>query len=129
MPEGEVELAEPPVLGEPASADFGSALAFLPMGLGSAAMAVGLSLGNGSPTTYMMSGMMGVSMIAMSMAQIGQSGEEHKRRMRAERRDYLRYLAQLRKQAREAAAEQRAAVSWDHPDPEDLWSLAMGPRL
>lgn len=129
MPEGEIELAEPPVLGEPASADFGSALAFLPMGLGSAAMAVGLSLGNGSPTTYMMSGMMGVSMIAMSLTQLGQSGKERKRRMRAERRDYLRYLAQLRKQAREAATEQRAAVSWDHPEPEDLWSLAMGPRL
>lgn len=129
MPEGEIELAEPPVLGEPASADFGSALAFLPMGLGSAVMAVGLSLGNGSPTTYMMSGMMGVSMIAMSLTQLGQSGKERKRRMRAERRDYLRYLAQLRKQARDAAAEQRAAVSWDHPEPHDLWALAMGPRL
>ncbi|MEH0581030.1 type VII secretion protein EccCa [Streptomyces sp. B21-108] len=129
MPEGEIELAEPPVLGEPAGVEFGSALAFLPMGLGSAAMAVGVSLGNGSPTTYMMSGMMGVSMIAMSLTQLGQSGKERKRRMRAERRDYLRYLAQLRKQAREAAAEQRAAVSWDHPEPEDLWSLAMGPRL
>ena len=129
MPEGEVELAEPPVLGEPASADFGSALAFLPMGLGSAVMAVGLSMGHGSPTTYMMSGMMGVSMIAMSLTQLGQSGKERKRRMRAERRDYLRYLGQLRKQARDAAAEQRAAISWDHPEPEDLWSLAMGPRL
>ncbi|KUO05527.1 type VII secretion protein EccCa [Streptomyces caeruleatus] len=129
MPEGEIELAEPPVLGEPASVDFGSALAFLPMGLGSAAMAVGLSLGNGSPTTYMMSGMMGVSMIAMSLTQLGQAGKERKRRMRAERRDYLRYLAQLRKQAREAAAEQRAAVLWDHPEPQDLWSLAMGSRL
>ncbi|MFK4104987.1 type VII secretion protein EccCa [Streptomyces sp. NPDC019531] len=129
MPEGEIELAEPPVLGEPASVEFGSALAFLPMGLGSAAMAVGLSMGNGSPTTYMMSGMMGVSMIAMSLTQLGQSGRERKRRMRAERRDYLRYLAQLRKQARDAAGEQRAAVSWDHPEPEDLWSLAMSPRL
>ncbi|WP_128429823.1 type VII secretion protein EccCa [Streptomyces cyaneus] len=129
MPEGEIELAEPPVLGEPASVEFGSALAFLPMGLGSAAMAVGLSMGNGSPTTYMMSGMMGVSMIAMSLTQLGQAGRERKRRMRAERRDYLRYLAQLRKQARDAAGEQRAAVSWDHPEPEDLWSLAMSPRL
>ena len=129
LPEGEIELAEPPVLGEPASADFGSALAFLPMGLGSAVMAVGLSMGHGSPTTYMMSGMMGISMIAMSLTQLGQSGKERKRRMRAERRDYLRYLAQLRKQARDAAAEQRAAVCWDHPEPQDLWSLAMGPRL
>ncbi|MBC9730533.1 type VII secretion protein EccCa [Streptomyces sp. TRM68367] len=129
LPEGQIELAEPPVLGEPAGIDFGTALAYLPMGLGMAAMAVGFSLTNGSPTTYMMSGMMGISMVAMSLIQLTQSGKERKRRMRAERRDYLRYLTQLRKQAREAAGEQRAAVSWDNPAPEDLWSLAMGPRL
>ena len=64
LPEGQIELAEPPVLGEPAGADFGTALAYLPMGLGMAAMAVGFSLANGSPTTYMMSGMMGMTIVS-----------------------------------------------------------------
>ncbi|MGW4995456.1 type VII secretion protein EccCa [Streptomyces mirabilis] len=129
LPEGQVELAEPPVLGEPATADFKSVLVYLPMGLGTAAMVLMFSASNGNPGTYMMSGMMGVAMVSMSMSQLGRSGGERKRRMRAERRDYLRYLAQQRRQARQAAAEQRAAVLWDNPDPQDLLATALGSRL
>ncbi|HET6500289.1 MAG TPA: type VII secretion protein EccCa [Amycolatopsis sp.] len=129
MPSGEVELGEPPALGEPAQLDFGSALVYLPMGLGSAAMVLMFSVGGSSPTMYTMSGLMGMSMISMSAGQIGRQFVERKRKMRAERRDYLRYLAQVRAQARTAAAEQRAAVNWDNPDPAGLWSLATGPRL
>jgi S-DNA-T family DNA segregation ATPase FtsK/SpoIIIE len=129
IPEGQVELAEPPVLGEPATADFGSVLLYLPMGLGTAAMVLMFSLGSANPATYMMAGMMGVAMISMTLSQLGRSSAERKRRMRAERRDYLRYLAQKRRQARQAAAEQRAAVLWDNPRPRDLWATAIGPRL
>jgi S-DNA-T family DNA segregation ATPase FtsK/SpoIIIE len=129
MPEGQIELAEPPVLGEPAGADFGSALMYLPMGLGTGAMVLMFSMRSAGPTTYMMSGMMGVAMVSMTLTQIGRSGGERRRRMRAERRDYLRYLAQKRKQARQAASDQRAALLWDCPDPADLWALARGPRL
>ncbi|HTI22833.1 MAG TPA: type VII secretion protein EccCa [Kutzneria sp.] len=129
LPTGEVELAEPPVLGEPASLDFGSAMVYLPMGLGSAAMVMMFSIAGSSPTVYMMSGMMGVSMVSMSVTQLGRQGMERKRKMRAERRDYLRYLAQLRGQARAAADDQRAASRWDNPEPSSLWSLVSGPRL
>ena len=129
MPEGQVELAEPPVLGEPAGADFGSALMYLPMGLGTGAMVLMFSMRSAGPTTYMMSGMMGVAMVSMTLTQIGRSGGERRRRMRAERRDYLRYLAQKRKQARQAADEQRAALLWDCPEPRDLWAFVRGPRL
>ena len=129
LPTGEVKLAEPPVLGEPASLDFGSAMVYLPMGLGSAAMVMMFSIAGSSPTVYMMSGMMGVSMVSMSVTQLGRQGMERKRKMRAERRDYLRYLAQLRGQARAAADDQRAASRWDNPEPSSLWSLVSGPRL
>ncbi|WP_435132477.1 type VII secretion protein EccCa [Actinacidiphila sp. bgisy144] len=129
MPDGQVELAEPPVLGEPAGVDFGSALLYLPMGLGAGAMVLMFSVRSMGPTTYMMSGMMGVAMISMTLTQVGRSSAERRRRMRAERRDYLRYLAQKRRQARTAAAEQRAALLWDNPDPRELWAFAMGPRL
>ncbi|MYR84455.1 hypothetical protein GTY41_05695, partial [Streptomyces sp. SID685] len=112
LPEGQVELAEPPVLGEPASADFGSALMYLPMALGSGAMVLMFSMRSAGPTTYMMSGMMGVAMVSMTLTQIGRAGAERRRRMRAERRDYLRYLAQKRRQARQAAEQQRAALLW-----------------
>ncbi|SEL31204.1 type VII secretion protein EccCa [Streptacidiphilus jiangxiensis] len=129
MPEGQVELAEPPVLGEPASADFGSTLMYLPMGLGAGAMVLMFSMRGAGPTAYMMSGMMGVAMVSMTLTQLGRSSGERRRRMRAERRDYLRYLAQKRKQARQAADEQRAALLWDNPAPRDLWALARGGRL
>jgi S-DNA-T family DNA segregation ATPase FtsK/SpoIIIE len=129
MPEGQVVLAEPPVLPEPATADFGSAFGFLPMALGAGTMALMFSVANGSPTTYLMSGMMGTSMMSMGLSQLGRSGLDRSRRVRAERRDYLRYLAQLRQQAIEAAGEQRTALLWDNPAPGDLWSLAAGPRL
>src|SRR6478672_10145673 len=104
-PDGQVELAEP------ATADFGSMMGMMPMALGMGTMALMFSAANGSASTYLMSGMMGTSMVTMSLGQIGRSGLDRKRRLRAERRDYLRYLAQLRKQASEAADEQRAAVA------------------
>ncbi|MFD7917716.1 type VII secretion protein EccCa [Streptomyces sp. NPDC059740] len=128
-PEGQVELAEPPALGEPATADFTSALVYLPMLLGVGAMAMMFTLGARSPTTFLMSGMMGTAMLSMALTQIGRRGAERKRKMRAERRDYLRYLEQLRRQVRQAAAEQRAAAYWNNPRPQDLWAMASGGRL
>ena len=128
-PEGRIELAEPPVLGEPATADFSSAFVYLPMALGVGAMVMMFTVGARSPSTYMMSGMMGVAMMSMGLGQLGRRGADRRRKMRAERRDYLRYLAQLRNRVRQAAAEQRAAASWDNPRPQDLWAMASGPRL
>ncbi|MGW5496993.1 type VII secretion protein EccCa [Streptomyces olivaceoviridis] len=129
MPEGQVELAEPPVLGEPAVTDMSSALMYLPMGLGSGAMMLMFTQGRPGPTTYLMSGMMGASVAGMALTQLGRSGGERRRKMRAERRDYLRYLAQKRQQAREAAEQQRKALLWDNPDPSALQTLAGGSRL
>ncbi|MER6536468.1 type VII secretion protein EccCa [Streptomyces sp900105755] len=129
MPEGQVELAEPPVLSEPATADFGSLMTYLPMGLGSGAMVLMFSVGSGGTSTYMMSGMMGIAMMSMTLTQVGRPGSDRRRRMRAERRDYLRYLSQKRKQAQQAADDQRAALLWDNPPPGDLWALARGTRL
>ncbi|MGY1495156.1 type VII secretion protein EccCa [Streptomyces sp. QTS52] len=128
-PSEQVELAEPPVLAEPATADFSSVLVYLPMALGTMAMVMMFSLRDGSPTTYLMSGMMGISMVGMSLGQLGRSGSDRKRQMQAERRDYLRYLAQLRRRARAAADSQRTAALWDNPSPGRLWSLAGGPRV
>ncbi|MFI1435290.1 FtsK/SpoIIIE domain-containing protein [Streptomyces lydicus] len=92
------------------------------------AMVLMFSTGGSSPTSYLMSGVMGIAMLSMTFSQLGRGGAERKRRIRAERRDYLRYLAQLRAQAR-ATEEQRAAVCWDNPRPQHLPALATGPRL
>jgi DNA segregation ATPase FtsK/SpoIIIE, S-DNA-T family len=129
MPSGQLELAEPPVLSEPSSADMSSMAGFLPMGLGVGMMVLMFSVAKGSTDTYLMSGMMGTSMVGMGAGQLGRQGHERTRRTRAERRDYLRYLAQLRKQAVEAGDQQRTAVLWDNPAPRELWTIASGPRL
>jgi DNA segregation ATPase FtsK/SpoIIIE, S-DNA-T family len=129
MPEGRLELAQPPVLGEPGSMDMGSMVGMLPMALGVGAMAMMFSVGSSSSSSYMMTGMMGASMASMGISQISRNGGNHKRRMRAERRDYLRYLAQQRRVVMNAAAEQRAAVNWDYPDPGALATLGGGTRL
>src|SRR3546814_8444924 len=44
--------------------------------------------------------------------------------MTGSRTEYLRYLATIRDVARRAAAKQRAALNWFHPDPSALPSLA-----
>jgi DNA segregation ATPase FtsK/SpoIIIE, S-DNA-T family len=130
LPTGQVELQEPPVLAEPATRDLGSMITMLPMGIGSMVMVMSFSgVGGSSPTTYLFGGAMGISMIAMGLGQIGRSAGERKRKMRAERRDFLRYIAQLRRQARTTADEQRRAVLWNNPAPASLWHLARGPRL
>jgi S-DNA-T family DNA segregation ATPase FtsK/SpoIIIE len=79
--------------------------------------------------TYLVGGGMGVSMMAMGLGQMGRASADRKRKMRGERRDYLRYIAQLRRQARTMADQQRASVLWNNPTPHALWSIALGPRL
>jgi S-DNA-T family DNA segregation ATPase FtsK/SpoIIIE len=129
MPSGRVELAEPPVMNEANSGDMSSMMGFMPMGLGAAFMVLLFSTAKGSTETYLISGMMGTSMITMGATQLTRAGGNRNRRTRAERRDYLRYLAQLRKQAVEAGDQQRTAMLWDNPDPRELWPVVGGPRL
>src|ERR1700677_1167338 len=93
MPSGQLELAERPVLTEPGSADMNSMIVFLPMGVGAATMVLMFSIAKGSTETYLISGMMGTSMMAMGVGQLSRNGHDRTRRTRAERRDYLRYLA------------------------------------
>jgi len=129
LPDGQVELQEPPVMAEPAPMDYRSAAMFLPMGIGSAAMVLVFSVGSGSVAMYMMAGVMGISMMAMGLSQVGRATAELKRKMRSERRDFLRYIAQLRREARKNADRQRRAVVWNNPEPSWLWSIASGPRV
>ena len=60
---------------------------------------------------------------------MGVSGGNEKAELNAERRDYMRYLAQVRKRTRRAAEQQRAAMTWRHPEPDALWSIAASRRI
>jgi S-DNA-T family DNA segregation ATPase FtsK/SpoIIIE len=129
MPEGQVDLQEPPVMAEEAPPDFRSFMMVVPMGLGMGGMMLMYGLSSRSPMMYVMGGVMGLGMISMGLMQIGRAAGERKRKMLGERRDFLRYIAQLRKKARETAEQQRRAVMWDNPDPTGLWAIAMSGRV
>ncbi|GAA2713742.1 type VII secretion protein EccCa [Actinoplanes palleronii] len=128
-PEGEIDLQEPPLMAEEAPLDFRSFAMIVPMGLGMGGMMAMFGLYSKAPIMYVMGGAMAGGMLLMGVMQIGKSASERKRKMRGERRDFLRYIAQLRKQARTAAAQQREFVLWNNPQPSWLWSIAMSSRL
>ncbi|MGX4655174.1 type VII secretion protein EccCa [Micromonospora sp. SCSIO 07396] len=128
-PGGQVELQEPPLMAEEAPLDFRSFAMIMPMGLGMGGMIAMFGLYSRAPVMYVMGGAMAGGMLIMGVMQVGRAAAERKRQMRGERRDFLRYVAQLRRQARKAAEQQRQAVIWNNPQPEWLWSVAMGSRL
>lgn len=128
-PEGEIELQEPPLMAEEAPLDFRSFATIVPMGLGMGAMMTMFGLYSRAPFMYLMGGAMAASMLLVGLMQIGRAAADRKRKMRGERRDFLRYIGQLRRQARQAADQQRQFVLWNNPQPEWLWSVAMSSRL
>ena len=129
MPDGQVELQEPPVMAEPAQPDLRAFAMVIPMGLGMGGMFLLYGMSNRSPVMYVMGIVMAVGMVGMGAMQIGRNAAERKTKMRSERRDFLRYITQIRKKARQSAQEQRQSVLWNNPDPGTLWSIAMGTRL
>ena len=140
MPAGELSLQEPPALSETIGGGSMSMLfTVVPMAVGAGAMAAMLAVplrtgglgagGFGAMVSPMMMSLMMFSMMFMGFGQVGRGGAERRGRMRGERRDYLRYLGQMRKQVRAAAASQRSALMWRHPEPAALWSVALSGRL
>jgi DNA segregation ATPase FtsK/SpoIIIE, S-DNA-T family len=130
MPGGELTLQEPPVLPEAPTGNLGTLLTTIPLAVGSSAtLLLFVSPGRGGGVALLAVGLISVTALVGVFGQVGRNTGERKRRMRGERRDYLRYLAQIRKQVRKVALEQRTALAWRHPDPAGLWSVALGSRL
>lgn len=129
LPRGELLLESPPELPEQLPRGFGQLLMILPMVCGAGAMAFLFANRGGGVTTWIAGGLFGVSMLGMAIGSLANSGGNDKAELNAERRDYMRYLAQMRKRARRAAAQQRAAVTWRHPEPDALWSIAASNRM
>jgi S-DNA-T family DNA segregation ATPase FtsK/SpoIIIE len=132
IPTGEVLLDPPPELPQPSGKGWTQTLAMLPMLAGSGAMAF-MFAGSGSqrgPLAYVTGGLFGVSMLGMMFTQmLGQSGGPSKREMAAVRREYMRHLDQLRRRIRRTVRQQRRAMFYRHPEPDQLWSTAASQRL
>ncbi|GAA1027975.1 MULTISPECIES: type VII secretion protein EccCa [Amycolatopsis] len=129
MPEGQLELQEPPVLADAGSMGLTQAMTVLPMVLMGGAMALMYTGSGGGPSSFIGGGMMGVAMVSMMLGQLTNAAGARRSKMKNERRDYLRYLGQARDQMKEGMRQQRQAAAWDNPDPATLWSLSMGGRL
>lgn len=129
-PHGEIGLESPPELPETMSGGGASQmLMYLPMLAGAGSAGLLVTGGGGAPITYVASGMMALSMGGMAFSGMGRSSGEKRRRLDGDRRDYQRYLAQVRRQVRRAAEQQRASTLWHHPDPETLWAVTISSRL
>ncbi|MEV4479594.1 type VII secretion protein EccCa [Micromonospora coxensis] len=128
LPRGEVLLESPPELPEQTPRSLGQMLMILPMLCGVGAMAFLYAGRGGSTMTYVAGGLFGVSMLGMALGTMSH-GNNDKAELNAERRDYMRYLAQMRKRTRRAAEQQRAAMTWRHPEPDALWSIAASRRM
>jgi S-DNA-T family DNA segregation ATPase FtsK/SpoIIIE len=102
----------------------------LPMLASVVAMMLLYSGGTGGrgPLQYVVGGLFGVSMLGMVGMGLGRPGAK-RGELNDQRRDYLRYLAQVRRDVLAAAAAQRAAVFWQHPDPDGLWNTVLAGRL
>jgi ESX secretion system protein EccC len=124
-----VLLESPPELPEQLPRGFGQLLMILPMVSGVGAMALLYSGRTASTVTWIAGGLFGVSMLGMAVGSMSLGGGDKKAEVDAERRDYMRYLAQVRRRTRRAAAQQRAALTWRHPEPSSLWSMAVSRRM
>ena len=125
---GEADLRPPPTLPTRHSGGMGAVLVLLPALAGLGAMS--LIFASGGSGLHMAAGVMfGVSMVAVAVGQLVRVGGDRSRRIAGSRRDYLRHLNRIRQRARAAAAAQRQALTWVHPDPQVLASLARTSRL
>jgi ESX secretion system protein EccC len=129
MPRGELVLESPPDLAEPLPRSMAQILMLVPMVAGGGAMAVMYSSGGRGILTYLVGGLFAVSMMGMGVTSMAGSSGNRRAETDARRREYMRYLAQSRRQVRRAAAQQRQALVWRHPEPHTLWSLAGSRRM
>ncbi|WP_280683176.1 type VII secretion protein EccCa [Kitasatospora sp. MAA19] len=130
MPDGDIQLQEPPGLPEPQSG-LSTMLTMAPMALSSLSMVFIFLNPNssGGPLTYVAIGMMGLSAVGMLLTQMIRGESDRKRQLRGERRDYLRYLSQIRRQVRRHTVKQQRALAWRHPEPAALASMVRTSRL
>ncbi|WP_144720015.1 type VII secretion protein EccCa [Agrococcus jejuensis] len=129
MPSGDIELQEPPSLPELQPKDPLMMLMMVPMMLISGVMML-VFLGQRNPALAvgLFLGMLGLAVL-MVLVQLTRAAAERRSTVRGDRRDFMRYLAQMRTKVRGAASQQRASLTWRHPDPASLSNVAMTARL
>jgi S-DNA-T family DNA segregation ATPase FtsK/SpoIIIE len=127
LPTGEVVIQPPPPAAR-ASATSGLLMNVVPMlgSLGSivlVATTAGSSPG-GQGRSLLAAGMVLFASLGFVVVQLDRQRKQRTQAVTGTRTEYLRYLGTVRKIARDAATQQRAALLWQHPDPTALPALA-----
>lgn len=125
LPSGELVLQPPPQI-QPSEGAAGIAMNAIPMlgSLGSIVLVATLGGSTSSATRFIAAGMFLFATLGFIFVQIDRQRKQRQQQVSGSRTDYLRYLASVRAVARDAAMQQRRALTWQHPDPAALPALA-----
>lgn len=124
MPSGQLVLQPPPQI-EPNEGASGVLMNAIPMlgSLGSIVLVATMGKTNGG-RGLIAAGMFLFATVGFIIVQLDRQRKQRAQQVTGSRTEYLRYLANVRKIAREAADQQRRALTWHHPDPASLPALA-----
>lgn len=124
LPSGRIVLDPPPRL-QHAEGAGGMALNAIPMlgSVGSIVLVASMG-GAATATRFIAAGMFLFATLGFVVIQIDRQRKQRQRQVGGSRREYLHYLAGVRDAARDAARQQRRALTWRHPDPAALPSVA-----
>lgn len=124
---GELHLESPPEV--PRVVPTGMLLKLLPLVMVLGSVGFIAVMGVNQPTSWLFGGMFALSTLGMVAGGATRGGGQRRAEADEDRKDYLRYLGQMRARTRRTATEQRDALEWTHPDPDELVALARGPRM
>jgi S-DNA-T family DNA segregation ATPase FtsK/SpoIIIE len=124
MPSGQIVLQPPPEIDQSEGAA-GVLMNAIPMlgSLGSIVLVATMGSDTGG-RSYIAAGMFLFATLGFIVVQLDRQRKQRHQQVTGSRTEYLRYLANVRQVAREAADQQRRALTWHHPEPSALPALA-----
>jgi S-DNA-T family DNA segregation ATPase FtsK/SpoIIIE len=123
-PTGEIALRPPPEL-DRFEGSGGIAMSAIPLLGGVGSLVLVATSGSGEHgRQYVAAGIFLLATIGLLLVQIDRQRRRKEDSVGGKRADYLCYLASIRERARAAGEQQRRALTWHHPAPSALPSLA-----
>ena len=130
VPTGPVRVRRPPEISQPQPANPLARLLPVVMLVAAAGMVLLYVTGpNTSTARSPMYLMLPVMMLVSVLGTVAHGARGRSAEVETARREYLRYLDGVDADAAQTAHAQRARLSWEHPEPAALWTLAGGPRM
>lgn len=126
LPGGQLQIQPPPQI-QPSEGAAGVAMNAIPMlgSLGSIVLVAGLGgSAQNQALRFIAAGMFLFATLGFIVVQIDRQRKQRQQQVTGSRTEYLRYLSTVRTVARDAADQQRRALTWIHPEPTALPSLA-----